>query len=235
MANADFSQKKNNSTGGFDAGSYREAAKPAPEAKLTPLQQKLAALENALPAALRQRTGALALAAVIMLGSFMGFGSVKLRSKYAEAKTWYSAGVEADSGYTLEEELIARENAAASTITAARHIEGVAGSQELETAQAALDSFAELRAAAKDGAGVQAVYAANETLGREIDALYAKMRENAADPMNPGGEYGRFTSAQTIINNLSYNSKAAAYQDELDSSLGVIRLISGVKKVELFA
>ena len=51
MANADFSRQPN-TTGGFDASSYR-AAKPAEEElRLTPFQQKLAGLEKALPAAL---------------------------------------------------------------------------------------------------------------------------------------------------------------------------------------
>jgi len=51
MANADFSRQPN-TTGGFDASSYR-AAKPAEEElRLTPFQQKLADLEKALPAAL---------------------------------------------------------------------------------------------------------------------------------------------------------------------------------------
>ncbi len=53
MANADFSREQNQTSGGFDSGSYREAKRPDTEAvRLTPLQQKLAGLEKALPAAL---------------------------------------------------------------------------------------------------------------------------------------------------------------------------------------
>ena len=52
MANADFSQKQNSTSGGFDAGSYREKASPEQAVQLTPLQQKLAGLEAKLPAAL---------------------------------------------------------------------------------------------------------------------------------------------------------------------------------------
>ena len=53
MANADFSREQNQTPGGFDSGSYREAKRPDTEAvRLTPLQQKLAGLEKALPAAL---------------------------------------------------------------------------------------------------------------------------------------------------------------------------------------
>ena len=53
MANADFSREQNQTPGGFDSGSYREAKRPDTEAvRLTPLQQKLAGLEAKLPAAL---------------------------------------------------------------------------------------------------------------------------------------------------------------------------------------
>jgi len=48
MANADFSQNnKQTAPGGFDAGSYREKAKPEQTVKLTPRQQKLLRLQTA--------------------------------------------------------------------------------------------------------------------------------------------------------------------------------------------
>ena len=76
MANADFSQNnKQTAPGGFDAGSYREKAKPEQTVKLTPRQQKLAALEAKLPAALSTRVAALALSVVVMLAAFFGFGT----------------------------------------------------------------------------------------------------------------------------------------------------------------
>ena len=59
MANADFSQKQNSTSGGFDAGSYREQKQPEQAVPLTPLQQKLAGLEAKLPAALSTRAAAL--------------------------------------------------------------------------------------------------------------------------------------------------------------------------------
>ena len=86
MANADFSQNKQTSPGGFDAGSYREKAKPEQTVRLTPRQQKLAALEAKLPAALSTRAAALALSMVVMLAAFFGFGSAKLRGKYNTAR-----------------------------------------------------------------------------------------------------------------------------------------------------
>mgnify|MGYP000547373257 CR=1 FL=1 len=75
MANADFSQNKQTAPGGFDAGSYREKAKPEQTVRLTPRQQKLAALEAKLPAALSTRAAALVLSVVVMLAAFFGFGS----------------------------------------------------------------------------------------------------------------------------------------------------------------
>ena len=70
MANADFSQNKQTAPGGFDAGSYREKAKPEQAVRLTPRQQKLAALEAKLPAAFSTRAAALALSVVVMLAAF---------------------------------------------------------------------------------------------------------------------------------------------------------------------
>ena len=101
MANADFSQNKQTAPGGFDAGSYREKAKPEQAVTLTPRQQKLAALEAKLPAALSTRAAALALSVVVMLAAFFGFGSAKLRGKSHTARQWFTAGVAADTGYNL--------------------------------------------------------------------------------------------------------------------------------------
>ena len=99
MANADFSREQNQTPGGFDSGSYREAKRPDTEAvRLTPLQQKLAGLEKALPAALAKQGTALVLSVVVMLAAFLGFGSAKLRSRYNEVRKWYTVGVAADNG-----------------------------------------------------------------------------------------------------------------------------------------
>ena len=106
MANADFSREQNQTSGGFDSGSYREAKRPDTEAvRLTPLQQKLAGLEKALPAALAKQGTALVLSVVIMLAAFVGFGGAKVRGKYNDARQWFTTGVSADNGYALSEEL----------------------------------------------------------------------------------------------------------------------------------
>ena len=114
MANADFSREQNQTPGGFDSGSYREAKRADEDAlHLTPAQQKLAVLENRLPAALRNRGAALALSIVVMLAAFFGLGGAKLKAKYNSASQWFSYGVAADNGYTLNEELLTRLNTAA--------------------------------------------------------------------------------------------------------------------------
>ena len=140
MANADFSRQQNRPTGGFDASSYRAAAPAEEEVRLTPFQQKLAGLEKALPAALGKQAAAVALCIVVMLACFFGFGGAKLRAKYDTVKNGFTTGVAADSGYALNEELTTRLNTAANIITTASNTLG-ADSAEVQTAQAALDSF----------------------------------------------------------------------------------------------
>ena len=240
MANADFSQNnKQTAPGGFDAGSYREKAKPEQTVRLTPRQQKLTALEAKLPAALSTRAAALALSVVVMLAAFFGFGSAKLRGKYNTARQWFTAGVAADNGYNLSEELTTRMNTAANVITTASNTLG-ADNAEVLTAQDALTAFSNDLDGVKAGkTRLHALYEDNETLGTAIDQLYAKLQEQAADPMKMGavqGQYGQFNSAATIIGTLQYNTAVYEYQKDVggfpDSVLGAL---SGVKEVEPFA
>ena len=239
MANADFSQNKQTAPGGFDAGSYREKAKPEQAVTLTPRQQKLAALEAKLPAALSTRAAALALSVVVMLAAFFGFGSAKLRGKYNTARQWFTAGVAADNGYNLSEELTTRENTAANIITTASNTLG-ADNAEVLTAQDALTAFSNDLDGVKAGkTRLHALYEDNETLGAAIDQLYAKLQEQAADPMKMGavqGQYGRFNSAATIIGTLQYNTAVYEYQKEVGGfPASVLGTLSGVKEVEPFA
>ena len=258
MANADFSQKQNSTSGGFDAGSYREQKQPEQAVPLTPLQQKLAGLEAKLPAALSTRAAALALSVVVMLAAFLGFGSAKLRSRYNEARKWYTVGVAADNGYNLNEELTTRMNTAANIITTASSTLG-ADSAEVQAAQSALSDFTACLEAVQNGGRSQncgksqaltslpyyqgstmhALYQANEVLGSRIDQLYAKLQEQAADPMKMGavqGQYGQFNSAATIIGTLKYNDAVYDYQKETaDFPASVLGAIAGVKEVEPFA
>ena len=240
MANADFSQNnKQTAPGGFDAGSYREKAKPEQTVKLTPRQQKLAALEAKLPAALSTRAAALALSVVVMLAAFFGFGSAKLRGKYNTARQWFTAGVAADNGYNLSEELTTRMNTAANVITTASNTLG-ADNAEVLTAQDALTAFSNDLDGVKAGkTRLHALYEDNETLGTAIDQLYAKLQEQAADPMKMGavqGRYGQFNSAATIIGTLQYNTAVYEYQKDVGGfPASVLGALSGVKEVEPFA
>ena len=253
MANADFSREQNQTPGGFDSGSYREAKRPDTEAvRLTPLQQKLAGLEKALPAALAKQGTALVLSVVVMLAAFVGFGGAKVRGKYNEARQWFTTGVSADNGYALSEELTTRENTAANILTTASNTLG-ADSAEVLAAHTALNDFSACLQAVQNGgksqsltslpyyqgSAMHALCQANEALGTVIDQLYAKMQEQAADPMKMGavqGQYGQFNSAGTIIGTLKYNEAVYNYRNEVGGfPANVLGGLAGVKEVEPFA
>ena len=239
MANADFSREQNQARG-FDAGSYREAKRPEPQTeRLTPLQQKLAGLEQALPAALAKRGTALALSVVVMLAAFFGLGGAKLRSRYNEARQWYTTGVAADNGYTLSEELTTRANTAANIITTGGNTLG-ADSAEVLAAQDALTVFQnDLDGLNAGKTRMHAVYQDNTALGAAIDQLYAKLQEQAADPMKMGavqGQYGQFNSAGTILGSLQYNNAVYDYQNDTGGfPANVLGGLFGVQEVEPFA
>lgn len=253
MANADFSkQSSTQGPRGFDSGSYREAKRADEDAlHLTPAQQKLAVLENRLPAALRNRGAALVLSIVVMLAAFFGLGGAKLKAKYNSASQWFSYGVAADNGYALNEELLTRLNTAANVITTGTSTLG-ADSTEVQAAQTALDDFSACLDAVQadgskqdltslsyyQGSTMHALYQANEALGAAIDQLYAKLQEQAADPMKMGavqGQYGQFNSAQTILSNLNYNQAVTAYQNDTSGfPAALLKGLFGIKEVEPF-
>ncbi len=239
MANADFSREQNQARG-FDAGSYREAKRPEPQTeRLTPLQQKLAGLEQALPAALAKRGTALVLSVVVMLAAFFGLGGAKLRSRYNEARQWYTTGVAADNGYTLSEELTTRANTAANIITTGGNTLG-ADSAEVLAAQDALTVFQnDLDGLNAGKTRMHAVYQDNTALGAAIDQLYATLQEQAADPMKMGavqGQYGQFNSAGTILGSLQYNNAVYDYQNDTGGfPASVLGGLFGVQEVEPFA
>ena len=240
MANADFSQNhKQTAPGGFDAGSYREKAKPEQTVTLTPSQKKLAALEAKLPTALSTRAAALALSVVVMLAVFFGFGSAKLHGKYNTARQWFTVGVAADNGYNLSEELTTRQNTAANVITTASNTLG-ADNAEVLAAQDALTAFSSDLDGVKAGrTRMHALYEDDQALSAAIDQLYAKLQEQAADPMKMGavqGQYGQFNSAGTIIGTLQYNAAVYEYQKEVGGfPANVLGVLAGVKEVEPFA
>lgn len=207
--------------------------------RLTPLQQKLAGLEKALPAALAKQGTALVLSVVVMLAAFVGFGGAKVRGKYNEARQWFTTGVAADNGYTLSEELTTRANTAANIITTGGNTLG-ADNAEVLAAQDALTVFQnDLDGLNAGKTRMHAVYQDNTALGAAIDQLYAKMQEQAADPMKMGavqGQYGQFNSAGTIIGNLQYNDAVYEYQNDVGGfPASMLGRLFGVQEVEPFA
>ncbi len=145
-----------------------------------------------------------------MLAAFFGFGGVKLKAKANEAAKWYTVGVSADGGYTLSEELTTRANTAANILTTGGNTLG-ADNAEVLAAQDALSVFNnDLDGVNTGKTRMHTIYEDNAALGAAIDQLYAKLQEQAADPMKMGavqGQYGQFNSAATIIGNLTYNEK----------------------------
>lgn len=239
MANADFEQKKA-ASGGFDASSYRRPEQQAPARRLTPLQEKLAGLEKALPAALRTRAAALLLAVVILAAGAVGIGGFKLRGRYNEAKSWYTVGVPADNGYTLSDELNERSYTAANIITTALNTPGLgAGSSAVVSAQQALDAFEDCQTRVSEGtAGMGEMYDADEALDSAVNLLYGEMQALADDPLNMGAvqtQYGRFNSAGTVLGSLHYNEAVTAYQNETDGfPASLLKGLFGVKEIEVF-
>ena len=186
------------------------------------------------------------------LAAFFGLGGAKLKAKYNNASQWFSYGVAADNGYTLNEELLTRLNTAANVITTGTSTLG-ADSTEVQAAQTALDDFSACLDAVQadgskqdltslpyyQGSTMHALYQANEALGAAIDQLYAKLQERAENPMKMGavqGQYGQFNSAQTILSNLNYNQAVTAYQNDTSGfPAALLKGLFGIKEVEPFA
>ncbi len=235
MANADFNQQ-NTPQGGFSAGSYR--AQAAPQARsLTPAQQKLAAAEKKMPAALQSKAAAAAVAVVMILASVFGFGGAKLRSRYTKVENAITTGVAADtqysSEYTIAAQLSARAANAQSMIDAAGEALGT-DSSYVAAAQTALDTLNTARA----GTSVKAMHDADSTLQTALDTMYAKAQSmtNTPTKMNAlQNAYTNFNSAGRILSNLSYNELAQAYNDESGFPANLIGTLWGCGKAELFA
>lgn len=211
MANADFSKQNPAQGGGFGEGSYRQAKRAEPERRLTPAQQKAAAFEKKLPAALKTRAAAGALCAVMALAAVFGIGGAKLSARYTAAARAFTEGVPADNGYAMAEELTARANNAANILTTAQNTAGV-NAQYLEQVQSALETYLQ-RLDAQDVAGL---YDANTALTAAVDQLYAELQALASDPMNMGAvqaQYSEFNSAGVVLNSLAYNETAQEYND----------------------
>ena len=238
MAQAEF--ERNKQQGGFDSTSYRAAEPESGSRVLTPLQQKLAGLEKALPAALRSRALAFVLAAAVLAAGVVGIGGAKLQARANEAAGWYTVGAPGDNGYNLNEELTLRANTAANVITTALNTPGLgAEAGAVTAAQAALDGFTACQEALAGGAaGMSKMYRANEALGTAIDMLYGEMQALADDPLNMGAvgqQYGQFNSAGTILGSLHYNEAVTAYQNDTGGPwASVLKGLFGIEEVEVF-
>ena len=238
MAQAEF--ERNKQQGGFDSTSYRAAEPESGARVLTPLQQKLAGLEKALPAALRNRVLAFVLAAAVLAAGVVGIGGAKLQARANEAAGWYTVGAPGDNGYNLNEELTLRANTAANVITTALNTPGLgAESGAVQAAQVALDGFTACQeAVAAGGAGMAEMYRADEALDSAINLLYGQMQELADDPLDMGvvgQQYGRFNSAGTVLGSLHYNEAVLDYQKDTGSPwASVLKGLFGIKEVEVF-
>ena len=238
MAQAEF--ERNKQQGGFDSTSYRAAEPESGARVLTPLQQKLAGLEKALPAALRSRVLAFVLAAAVLAAGAVGIGGAKLRARANEAAGWYTVGAPGDNGYNLNEELTLRANTAANVITTALNTPGLgAESGAVQAAQVALDGFTACQeAVAAGGAGMSEMYRADEALDSAINLLYGQMQELADDPLDMGAvgqQYGRFNSAGTVLGSLHYNEAVLDYQKDTGGPwASVLKGLFGIKEVEVF-
>ena len=238
MAQAEF--ERNKQQGGFDSTSYRAAEPESGARVLTPLQQKLAGLEKALPAALRSRALAFVLAAAVLAAGVVGIGGAKLQARANEAAGWYTVGAPGDNGYNLNEELTLRANTAANVITTALNTPGLgAEAAGVTGAQAALAGFTACEFdLAGGGAGMSEMYRANEALGTAIDMLYGEMQALADDPLNMGAvgqQYGQFNSAGTILGSLHYNEAVTAYQNDTGGPwASVLKGLFGIEEVEVF-
>ena len=234
MANAEFSRQEQNKNKGFEAGSYRQKAAAAPQRTLTPLQQKLAGLERALPAALRTRAAAGALCAVMVLAAVLGLGGAKLNRQYTAVRDSFVTGAAGDHGYSIWGELNTRANNAANILTTARSEAGVKA-EYITGAQNALDAFAQTL----EGGSVHELYAADQKLQAAVDLLYADLQANTATPMQMGAvgqQYSEFNNAAFVAGNLPYNEEAAQYNKMVGSfPANLIAGLWGADQVELFA
>lgn len=238
MANADFF-KKNTAAGGFTADSYTKKAEQQAPA-LTPAQQKLARVEAGLPAVLKsQAVAGIALAAAVAV-SVVGLGGAKLHSQYAKVADAMNVGVAQDvasgSMYTVRAQVEARAGAAQNVILAAGGFAGVDANikAQAETALAGLNAVL-----AQPDANAAELHDADAALEAALNLLHADVQNHAPEALKTGAEqtaFSQFSSAGTILNHLSYNDAAQAYNQKASGfPAGLLGKLWGCGKVELFA
>ncbi|WP_418667987.1 LemA family protein [Allofournierella sp.] len=181
-------------------------------------------LEQKLPAALRRKAVAPALAAVMALAGVFGIGGAKLAGYAQRTAASFDSGM-----YSIAADLDARLNAAANLATVAGKVEGVDGA-----ALAAVDGAI----AAVQAAGSPAAKAgADRTLSEAVNALYdaanATANENQADLM--AGELAEFNSRGNTIHNNDYNSNARRFNQDLGGQPArLIGALWGIEPAEYY-
>lgn len=240
MANADFSKQKNTAPGGFSADSYRAEQKQA-ERPLTPVQQKLSKLENALPAFLKNQGAAAAVLAVVMCLSVFGVSGARLHKQYTRVRDSFSQGVAEDvksgSQYTMAAMLAKRVSEANNTILAAQEFDGVSPNM-VSQAQTALTA---MQTAISEKADPAALYDADIALEAAIKLLHAEVQDTVpeAEKNQTGSEqsaYSQFYSAGNTMKHLHYNENAQSFNEQINwFPANVIGALWGCGTVQPFA
>ena len=237
MANADFFKKE--PAGGFTADSYtKKTAGKTPV--LTPAQQKLARVEAGLPAVLKNQAVAGVVLAAVVAVSVLGLGGAKLHSQYAKVADAVNVGVAQDvaSGdmYTVRAQVEARAGAAQNVILAAGGFSGVDANimAQAESALAGLNAVL-----VQPDANAAELHDADAALEAALNLLHADVQNHAPEALKTGAEqtaFSQFSSAGTILNHLSYNDAAQAYNQKASGfPASLIGKLWGCGKVELFA
>lgn len=181
-------------------------------------------LEQKLPAALRNKAVAPALAAVLALGSVFGVGGAKLAAYASRTAQSFGTGM-----YSISADLDARLNAAANLVTVAEKVDGVDAAL-LDAVDAAVKA---VQAAPSPAAKAGADKTLSEAVNALYDAAYADANLNQGDLL--AGELAEFNSRGNTIRNNDYNSNARAFNETLKGQPArLIGALWGIDQAEYF-
>lgn len=181
-------------------------------------------LEQKLPAALRSRAVAAALAGVMALGGVFGIGGAKLAGYARRTAASFDSGMNSITG-----DLDARLNAAANLVTVAEKMDGL----DAEALAAVNQAIAAVQAAP----GPAAKAGADRTLSEAVNQLYdqaaAGANANQADLL--AGELAEFNSRGNTIRNNDYNSNARRFNQDLGGQPArLIGALWGIEPAEYY-
>lgn len=194
-----------------------------------PQLEALAQVETRLPAPLKQKAVAAALAAVMALVAVFGLGGGKLHGKYSAAASEFVSTSESH-GISMSMDLSERLNAAANIVTIAKAQGGsFAALSSAEEAIAALEQALEQESPA-------ACYDANTALGKAIDLLRQELlTAGVADTKSLDSQWDEFQSRQFTLDNAIYNDVAQEYNETAAGfPAGLIAALWGDTEVERF-